>query len=195
LNKGKRDPNAPWNPRHPVEITPAEFERQIFAWVRSSPNVGDATVTHQATVKGQGGEYAVDIHVHITVLGGANLILILECKHQGRAVERDDVIILEGKVRDTGSHKGILFSTSGFQQGAISYAAAHGIATVTVVGGDFLYETRAMSPSEPPPWASLPRYAGLRLSATEKGIATHSILPDHLDAIMEFLAEDAPHGA
>jgi restriction system protein len=132
----------------------------------------------------------------MTILGGATILMILECKHQGRAIARDDVIILEGKLRDTGSHKGMLFSTSGFQLGAIQYAATHGIATVTVVGGDFLYETKAMGPPQPPPpWANLPKYAGIRLAPTEKGISTHSILPDNPDVLLEFLDGADPRGA
>jgi restriction system protein len=47
----------------------------------------------------------------------------------------------------------MIFSTSGFQKGALEYAAAHGIATITFIDGKSTYETRAMNsqPVEPPP--------------------------------------------
>jgi len=188
MNRQYADPNAPWNPRDPVQITPEEFEKQVLEWVRACPEASTAEVEHQAIVKGQGGEYAIDIKIRFTIMGGAILELYLECKHQKRAVERDEVILLEGKLRDTGAHKGMLFSTSGFQKGAIEYATAHGIATVTVIAGEWLYETKALGPiPSPPPWLGLPRFAGIRVEPTKKGVSSHTILPDHLDALSEFL--------
>ncbi len=188
MNRQYADPKAPWNPRNPVQITPEEFEKQVFEWVRACPEASAAEVEHQAMVKGQGGEYRIDIKIRFTIMGGAILELYVECKHQKRAVERDEVILLEGKLRDTGAHKGMLFSTSGFQKGAIEYATAHGIATVTVIAGEWLYETKALGPiPSPPAWLGLPRYAGIRVEPTEKGVSSHTVLPDHLDALSEFL--------
>ncbi|MCX6007025.1 MAG: restriction endonuclease [Chloroflexi bacterium] len=140
-----RDPDNPWNPKTQVEITPQQFERQVLEWVKSSISSSSYDkITHQAIVPGQGGEYVIDIQVHLGLLKGASINILIECKHQRRSVERDEVLILEGKLRDTGAHKGILFATSGFQKGAISYAKAHGIATVTVINGSWLYETRSI---------------------------------------------------
>jgi restriction system protein len=188
MNRDHSDPKAPWNPREPVAINPSEFERQVFEWVKASAGMGGAQVTHQARVEGRGGEYAIDIRVCLTLIGGATLKLLLECKHQRRPVERDEVIILEGKLRDTAAHKGIIFCTSGFQKGALLYAAAHGIATVTVIRGEWLYETKGIRPTpRPPPWANLPPFAGERLSPSENGVSVHTILPDHLDGLIEFL--------
>jgi hypothetical protein len=39
---------------------------------------------------------------------------------------------LASKIQDTSAHKGIVFSTSGFQKGALEYAKAHGISAVSV---------------------------------------------------------------
>lgn len=45
----------------------------------------------------------------------------------------------------------MMFATCGFQSGALKYAKAKGIATITFVRGSFLYETRALdTPSVPP---------------------------------------------
>jgi len=196
LNRQHSDPKAPWNPRSPVDITPTEFEDQVHQWIISSLHIAKSEVEHEATVHGGGGEYSIDILIRLMILGGANLNLYIECKHQIRPVERDEVIILEGKLRDTAAHKGMLFSTSGFQRGAIEYAAKHGIATISVIAGEWLYETKAIEPTpSPPPWASIPRFAGERLSPTKRGLSTHTILSDNLDAINEFLTGDESGGA
>jgi hypothetical protein len=41
-------------------------------------------------------------------------------------------MVLEQKLQSTGSQKGMIFSTSPFQSGAIEFATAHGIALVHV---------------------------------------------------------------
>lgn len=42
-------------------------------------------------------------------------------------MERDEAILLWGKLLSLGANKGILISTSGFQSGAIDFAKEHGI--------------------------------------------------------------------
>jgi restriction system protein len=100
-------------------------------------------------------------------------------------------MVLEAKLRDVGAHKGMLFSTSSFQVGALKYADARGIATVTVVAGKWLYETKALGgrPLEPPPWACLDAYAGIRMCPMERGISCHTIELARVDALLEWFAE------
>ena len=83
-------------------------------------------------------------------------MVLVECKNQTRPVERDEVMVLESKIRDVNAQKGMLFSTSGFQSGAIEFASAKHIATVSIVEGKWLYETRAAGPAraEPPSMVS-----------------------------------------
>lgn len=108
MNRQFADPRQPWNPREPINITPEEFEKQVLDWVTASLRLSPASITHQARVRGQGGQYAIDIRIGLTVLEGARLDLLVECKHQSRPVERDEVILLEGKLRDTRAHKGFV---------------------------------------------------------------------------------------
>lgn len=186
-----RNPHSPWNPRAPVEISPTDFEKQVLAWLRKSAGEQGLPVkaTHQGLVSGAGGDYSIDVLVESS-LGGARLLVLVECKHQRRPVERDEVIVLEGKLRDVGGHKGILFSTSGFQSGAITYAAARGIATVTVVAGQWLFETKAARPTPaPPPLVHFDRFAGIRLEPSEKGISSHTIESDRVDALSKWFAQ------
>jgi len=126
-----RNLESPWNPAIPVSITPLEFELQVRDWLaRGAYGFESFIVTHQETVSGQGGDYAIDVLVRLTLFSGASIAVLAECKHQRRPVERDVVLVLESKLRDLGAHKGMVFSTSGFQKGAIKLAAARGIATM-----------------------------------------------------------------
>jgi restriction system protein len=100
-------------------------------------------------------------------------------------------MVLESKLRDVNAQKGMLFSTSGFQSGALEFAAAKHIATVAVVQGEWLYETRAAGgrPAKPPPWVRFDPYAGIRMTKTQTGLACHTIELSRVDAIVEWLAE------
>jgi len=188
----ERNPDSPWNPRVPVEISPTDFEKQVTVWLQRAGREQGVSfkATHQGIANGHGGSYAIDVLLEIILLGGSCVQVLVECKHQKRPVERDEVIVLEGKLRDVGGHKGMLFSTSGFQSGAIEYAAARGIATVTVVAGECLYETRAAGPTAaPPPWAQFDRFAGIRLSPSENGVSCSTIISNHLEALSKWVDE------
>lgn len=194
VNKEHWNPDSPWNPREPVPITPEDFEKQVVEWVAASSDPPIVVETkHQATTYGQGGEYRIDVRLILRVVGQATIVILIECKHQKRPVERDELLVLEGKLRDTGAHKGILFSTSGFQKGAIRYAAARGIATVTLIDRSWLFVTKAnVRAPQPPPRLHLPRYAGLRLSPTATGLEMSAILPDRLEPLHEWLCGTGP---
>jgi restriction system protein len=187
------NPESPWNPRVPADITPAKFEQLVLAWLQRCAECEKQQIEaeHLGIVQGGGGEYKIDVLVKLTVLRKALVIVLVECKHQTRPVEREDVMVLEAKLRDVGAHKGMLFSTSGFQAGALKYADARGIATVTVVAGEWLYETKALGsrPMEPPPWTRFDAFAGIRMRPTDKGISCHTIELARMDALLEWFAE------
>ena len=190
-----RNPQSPWNPRVPAEITPTEFEELVLTWLRrcGSGDNQQIDAEHSGVIQGVGGAYKIDVLVKLTIFSGAVVAVLVECKHQVRPVERADVMVLEGKLRDVGAHKGMLFSTSGFQKGALQYAAARGIATVAVVSGKWLYETKDVGsgPAEPPPWVRFEPYEGIIMSSTDKAISCHTINLAQLDALKEWFAEDA----
>lgn len=99
-------------------MTPVEFELQVRNWLaRGAEYAENCQVIHQDKIWGQGGEYAIDVVVRLTLFSGAQVVVLAECKHQGRPIARDEILALESKLRDTGAHKGMLFSTSGFQEG------------------------------------------------------------------------------
>ena len=188
-----RNPVSPWNPRVPANITPTEFEKTVLAWLlQCFPRQEKQTeAEHLGTIVGAGGEYKIDVLVKIKVFGGALVIVLVECKHPGRPVEREDLMVLDAKLRDVGAHKGMLFSTSGFQKGALLYATTHGIATIAVVNGKRLYETKAVGcgPMEPPIWAQFDSFSGIRMTSTDAGVSCHAIDSGHVDALTQWFAE------
>ena len=93
-------------------------------------------------------------------------------------MERDLAIVLGAKIRDTGAHKGIIFTTSKLQRGALTYAKAHGIATIRVENGRSHYETKSYGPVEIPPWVPTYDYIGWMVTLTEDGNEHHSLITD-----------------
>jgi restriction system protein len=187
------NPNSPWNPRVPADISSSDFEKLVIEWLRRSAEREEQAITteHLGVVQGDGGDYKIDVLVTFSALGGALFVVLVECKRQTRPVEREDVMVLESKLRDVNAQKGMLFSTSGFQSGALEFASAKHIATVAVVRGEWLYETRAAAdrPAKPPPWVHFDPYAGIRMTKTQTGLTCNTIELSRVDAIVEWLAE------
>lgn len=187
----ERNPDSPSNPNSPLSLSPTDFERWVLMWMREWAKRQNLSIDakHQGVIAGDGGDYVIDILLELALFDGARILILVECKHQKRPVERAELLVLEGKLRDVGGHKGMLFSTSGFQSGAISYATARAIATVTVVDGSTLYETRSLGgSSRPPPWVQLDRVMGIRVTKSDVGTACHTIERGRVDALVEWFS-------
>jgi restriction system protein len=189
-----RNPDSPWNPRMTLDLTPAGFEKQVLEWLRATATRQQQEIDaqHRGVAHGAGGDYEIDVLVTFKLFAGAAFIVLVECKHQSRPVEREDVLALDAKTRAVNAHKAMLFSTSGFQSGAQDFATAQGIATVTVVEGGFVYNTRAAGtrPVAPPPWANIQPYAGiLTAKAADGRVLGHTFDLMDLDAIEEWLVD------
>lgn len=188
---------VPFPRGEPPDLTPEQFEGLVFDWLREwvSREGWVAELTRQGIVSGAGGEYAIDILLEFSLLSGARVIILVECKHQQRRVERDEVLVLEGKLRDVGAHKGMLFCNNGFQSGAVQYAAAHGIATISLQNGRYLYETRDLAGAqrEPPPWVDIQPVVGVRLGFTGEGAPMgHVVERGRVDALVEWFVMEYP---
>jgi restriction system protein len=94
-------------------------------------------------IRGVDGEYEVDVTARFSALG-MNFLVLVECKHYKSAIKRETLQILRDRILSTGAQKGALFSTSGFQSGALEYARIHGIATITMVDGQSTYMTKSL---------------------------------------------------
>ena len=185
-----RNPESPWNPADPLEIYPEEYEKVVLRWLSNASTEGKVKLClrHRQKIEGHGGNYEIDVVVEFSLFGGAVIKVIVECKRHRRPVERDDVMAFAMKIQTTASHKGMMFSTSGFQRGAIKFANSQGIALVTFVDGKFTYETRHQGPTQDPPsWVDLPNYAGLFFIDGGNGFQIRRVTIDELDPIVEWI--------
>jgi restriction system protein len=173
-----------------VIISPIEFELQVKTWLdKLHYSITDYSSTHREMIHGDSGEYEIDILVKFGVFGGAEIQVLVECKRYKNPIKRDIVMILEAKLRDTNAHKGIIFSTSGFQKGAIEYANSRGIATVTVQDGKSTYQTRVFGQqTDPPPWIRFSKFVGwFRTFERDSSISGCLISDESVDSLDEWL--------
>lgn len=168
-----RNSQSQQNPVKPVAITPEKFESLVVGSLQATNHkLENFVVTHRKNLSGSGGDYEFDAVVEFTVLCGAQLTILVECKRYSRPIERKVITDLYAKMQDVAANKAMVFSTSGFQSGAIEYATNKNIALVTFVEGSFIYHTKSVNSSganTPPPSANLPPYVGILMQMTKDG--------------------------
>ena len=145
----------------PITLSPKEFELAVKGILDAAagPLIRYES-KHLEPLQGTDGEYAIDVTARFEALG-ADFLVLVECKQHKRKVERGDVQVLHSKVQSVGAQKGMLFSTAGFQAGAVAYADTHGIALVQIANGSSMWMTKSMGPpTPPPPWVRLPTFVG-----------------------------------
>lgn len=121
-------------------ITPEQFELLVKAWLESvSSPLEEFTATHLETIEGRDGEYTIDVTARFKAFGGANFLVVVECKKHKNAIKREVVQVLREKQLAVGAQKAIVVATSDFQSGAIEYASNHGIALVQITQGSVIY--------------------------------------------------------
>lgn len=166
---------------YPVDISPEEFERQVESWLkRVNDGMQSFRVTHREILDGRTGEYEIDAIARFEIFGGAKILTLIECKRHKNPIKRDVVMLLKQKMQETGAHKGMVFSTSEFQSGAIEFGTAHGIALVTVQDGKTNYHTRAegLGKVDPPPWVHVSDYIGWVTRLNEEENESYSVVND-----------------
>lgn len=184
----KRNPTSPWNPNKSCDITPEAFEEQVLSWLELIAKINSFSFTHRKNLSGVSGEYELDGVVKLEVFGGAEIIILIECKRYSRPVEREKLLSFYSKLQEVGAHKAMFFSTSGFQSGALEYAKNKGIACLIFVNGDFLYETRDFTGNhKPPSWANLPKYSAILLEKKDNHTSCATIDKDHVKKLKNFI--------
>lgn len=182
---------TPWH-NHRAELSPSEYEREVTALLAAlGRDIPGFAVTHQDRVSTPEGDFRFDVTATFEQLGVTFLVLV-ECKDHRRPVEREDVQVLADKIRAASAQKGILFSTNGFQRGAIEYAAARHIALVRFVEGELTYETKAVRIAgqphpKPPPWADIPPFVGWLVSLRDGNVHVATIESSRADPLADFL--------
>ena len=145
-----------------ANISPTEFELLVKEYIEGAgKELKDFKATHNVYLIKSDGEYQIDVYAEFEVLGASFKVLI-ECKRHKSEIKREVVQLLYDKLRATGSQKGMVFSTSGFQSGAFKFAEEHGIALIRVIEGRYTYATKSGGEQtyDPPPWADIPKYVG-----------------------------------
>lgn len=146
------------------EITPEEYELQVKKWLESAGHeLSDFSAVHREVLSGADGEYEIDVVVRFKALQGIQFKTLVECKKHKNPIKRELVQALHQKQLSLGANKAILVSTSNFQEGAIDFAKAHGIALVRLISGVALYIYGAKNDDAPIPQipSDVDSYAGL----------------------------------
>lgn len=158
----------------PATLTPKQFEQHVQRWLAAAS--GELTafeVTSLQHVEGSGGNYEMDAVARFTAFGGAEFVVLVECKHHRNPIKREVIQVLESKLRDTKAHKGMVFATSDFQKGALEFAKVHQIAALLVSDAGTEYLTRSMN-SRPVPvpghaiaWLCSPTITGIQFTRAD----------------------------
>ncbi|GAA4337662.1 hypothetical protein GCM10023144_33680 [Pigmentiphaga soli] len=165
-------------------ITPEEYELQVKMWLESVGHELDSfSAAHREILSGADGEYEIDVVVRFKALGGVQFKTLVECKKHKNPIKRELVQALHQKQLSLGANKAILVSTSAFQEGAVEFARAHGIALVRLISGVAMYiQGSSQRSSAPIPYipADVDPYAGLLYSPQEglipEGFNSHNNL-------------------
>lgn len=170
-----------------LQLTPTEFEQLVFKWLKScSSQPQNVEIKHLGHIKGYGGEYEIDIVIEFEVFGGAFMRVLVECKRYNAPVSREKVQVLESKIRDTNSNKGMLFSTSGFQSGAVEFAQKYNIATLHVTEQGVGYQTKSRYDNYPErPKQILPGFVVLGESGFLSTKYSYGVVPVYIKEWIE----------
>jgi restriction system protein len=175
-----------------TELSSEDFEKTVKEILKASAHgLDEFNAIHREQIKGLDGSYEIDVTARFRALG-ADFLVLVECKHHKNPIKREMVQVLHNRVQSVGAQKGMLFSTCGFQKGAIEYAEAHGIALVRIVNGKTCYETFSLNRSaEPPSWAEIPPYIGWLIQVSGEGTYQMSIISKDMPEYMDkFLAQN-----
>jgi restriction system protein len=168
-----------------TNISPREFELLVKEYLEGvGKDLKIFKATHNTHLINNDGEYQIDVCAEFDFLGATFKVLV-ECKRHKNRIKREVVQLLNDKLRSIGAQKGMIFSTSEFQDGAKKYAIERGIALIKVIEGRFTYITKSQDSQnfEPPSWVDIPKYVG----EYEEGNSIYYLQNGYFDALKEFL--------
>lgn len=158
-----------------ITLTPQQYELAVKGILDGSGfGLEGYTSKHLDPIQAADGSYIFDVTARFSALG-ADFLVLVECKHERRKVERQDVQILHAKLVSTGAQKAMLFSIAGFQSGALEYAASHGIALVQLANGSSTWFTKSFGPPvAAPPGLDIPEYVGWWYEGDRRSVMSSS---------------------
>jgi len=145
-----------------TDITPDQYERQVISWLQQEGrNYHSFTIKNLAKDTGSGGDYSLDGLAEFEIFSGAKIKVLIECKRHQRPLSRDTILAVKAKKDDISAEKALVFSTSGFQKGAVTFAKNTGIALIQFANGESTYFTRSAEKGcRGAPPGSTPEFAG-----------------------------------
>lgn len=164
-----------------------EFEKAVKMILESTgAAIKDFHVNGKKKITSDDGKYEIDGSVEFEAMGGAKFLILIECrsKKPGNRVQRDEVLAFQSKINSLKAQKGIFFTTSAYQRGAIEYAKKNSIALIQVVRGETLYITKGVEKVSPPKWLKLPKYAGWLVDTAKDKIVLSLIREEIIDRII-----------
>ena len=112
---------------------------------------GGATVHRNSKYRGRISGRSIHVEVSFEAqLLGARILGLVECKRYTSRVEVSDVEEFHSKIDDIGAHKGLMFTTVGYESGAVKVAKGRGIALFILREGEEPDEVRVMTRSAGP---------------------------------------------
>ena len=157
-----------------ADISPIEFEQlclNLLAETKNFNKIEDVKVEHNKIIEVNDGTYQLDGYIEYEFCGSIQKIIV-ECKKHKNSIKRDDVVILKEKLHSIGANKGILISTSGFQEGALKYAKKHGIALMQVINSSLrtMQNSITVNKNLIQKYMSLPKYSLMMFSNKYFGV-------------------------
>jgi hypothetical protein len=109
-------------------VNSEEYEKLVAATIQDLNLAGAKQVCHQRDFVGKmtGRNIKVDVSFELE-LHEFTVLCLVECKWYNHKVDVSEVEEFRSKMEDIGAHKGLMFTTVGFQDGAVKYAKAYGI--------------------------------------------------------------------
>ena len=117
------------------------------------------------TIQGARAAHDIDVAAR-TETAGVRQLWVAECKSWKRRVPKERVLTFKGIIEDTGADRGLLFSESGFQAGAIQAAQSTNITLTSLAGFEQGFPgspNLTGAPPIPPSLPAQPEPAGVRL--------------------------------
>lgn len=172
-------------------MSTTDFEKfSLYILKQQTKGLENLEFEHNVIIKKSDGSYQIDGVIRFDVMG-LRYTTLVECKHYKWPITREKVQVLYDKIRATGSHKGILISTSNFQSGAIKYATEHGIALVQIIDSETSIELRdryCVIQNRPNLYNHGIPYIGVMQVSVDSGISC-KYLREFNDSLKEFLLD------
>lgn len=121
-------------------MTPTEFEllTKRLLTKKLKENFGKKiSISHKKKLTSlRGNTYEVDL-TYLFSMFDIQYLTIVECKHWDSFVTREKIGYFKSILEDLNAHKGIVFTTKGFQKGAIAFAKSNGIGLIKITNDNY----------------------------------------------------------